>query len=101
MYPGLLITRSLGDTVASNIGVIYTPEIRQHTLQKDNKFIIIGSDGLWEYISNEEAARMVYPYYSRYEVEEAAIALVKEAQCRWAKHETLIDDVTCVIIFLV
>ena len=29
----------------------------------EDKFIVIGSDGLFEFLTNEDIARMVLPYY--------------------------------------
>lgn len=30
---------------------------------KDDKFIVIGSDGIFEFITNEEVVRMVVPFW--------------------------------------
>lgn len=53
------MTRSFGDYVASTVGVIEEPEILHHQITKgirqkylENKFLVIASDGLWEFISN-------------------------------------------------
>lgn len=46
------MTRSFGDKVGAEVGVIAEPEIMHLKLEDVDKFIIIGSDGLWEYISN-------------------------------------------------
>jgi serine/threonine protein phosphatase PrpC len=51
--PGIAMTRSLGDTMAKSIGVIFEPEIQLFSID-DRMTIIIGSDGLWEKYSNEE-----------------------------------------------
>lgn len=44
--PGLAMSRSLGDKYATEVGVIADPEVRKIELSKDDKFIIIASDGL-------------------------------------------------------
>lgn len=47
-YPGLAMARSLGDTIAANLGVISTPEITIHKLDfTRDMFLVAGSDGLW------------------------------------------------------
>ena len=53
-YPGLAMSRSIGDQIAKSVGVICDPDIREIDIDKDDKFIIIASDGLWEFLSNEE-----------------------------------------------
>ena len=58
--PGLAMTRSFGDVMASKVGVISEPDILEFEIQKgkwliklENKFMVIASDGLWEFITNE------------------------------------------------
>jgi len=51
------MSRSFGDGVAQSVGVISIPDIK--VLQRKdpfymNAFIVIGSDGLWDFISNEK-----------------------------------------------
>lgn len=47
-YPGLAMARSLGDTIAANVGVISTPVVTLHKLDCERDlFIVAGSDGLW------------------------------------------------------
>ncbi len=52
------MTRSFGDEVASRVGVICEPgkftvnnlEILELDLGKDDKFIVLASDGVWEFL---------------------------------------------------
>ena len=53
-------------------------------------------DGVWEFISNEQAISVVWKY--RHDLQEAANQLVEEAQKQWRKEEEVIDDITCVIV---
>ena len=52
--PGLAMTRSFGDKVAESVGVISVPDVKEHWLDQNDKIIILASDGVWEFISNEE-----------------------------------------------
>lgn len=52
--PGLAMSRSLGDYVASTVGVISEPEFFEIELKESDKFIVLASDGVWEFISNED-----------------------------------------------
>ena len=61
--PGLAMSRSLGDKIAHSVGVSSVPEMQEHVLGKDDKFVVIASDGVWEFISNEEVAKLVFPFY--------------------------------------
>ena len=49
--PGLAMTRSMGDWVARSIGVIDKPEIFNFTLEIMDKVLLIGSDGVFEFLS--------------------------------------------------
>lgn len=92
--PGLAMSRSLGDKVAQSVGVVPNPEILDYTLTPNDQFILIASDGIWEFMSNVDVARLVYPYVEKNAPEAAANALIKEATKRWKKEEEVIDDIT-------
>ncbi len=47
------MARSLGDLVAASVGVSPEPEVLDFELEPDDKFIVIASDGVWEFLSNE------------------------------------------------
>ena len=92
--PGLAMSRSLGDKVAQSVGVVPDPEILDYTLTPNDQFILIASDGVWEFMSNVDVARLVYPFVEKNAPEAAANMLVKEATKRWKKEEEVIDDIT-------
>lgn len=76
-------------------------EILELDLGKDDKFIVIASDGVWEFISNDEIAKIVKPFFDAKNAEKAAEAVVKESYLRWKREEEgIVDDITCVIVFL-
>jgi serine/threonine protein phosphatase PrpC len=52
--PGLAMTRSFGDEVAASVGVLAEPEISESFLSKEDKFLVLASDGIWEFIESEE-----------------------------------------------
>jgi len=52
--PGLAMSRSLGDKSGREVGVISDPEIFEIILKEEDKFIVIASDGVWEFLSNAE-----------------------------------------------
>ena len=98
--PGLAMTRSLGDKIAHNIGVIEEPEFKIHEYDGNEKFIIIASDGLWEYLKGDDCIRIVKNYYEENkDIEKASFALVKEAFDKWKRKEVIIDDITAIVIF--
>ena len=99
-YPGLAMSRSLGDFVAKKIGVIHEPEILDITINEDDKFIILASDGLWEVVSNEEARNIVNKYYIENNVKIAVEKLAILASEKFKVLGEYIDDITIIVIFL-
>jgi serine/threonine protein phosphatase PrpC len=98
--PGLAMTRSFGDTVAHSVGCNAEPELDEYTLTREDKVVVIASDGVWEFLENIDVARIVYPFYLQKNAEGAAENLVRASFKRWRKEESVIDDITCIVIFL-
>ena len=94
------MSRSLGDFVAHSVGVSSDPEIIKYELKAEHKFMIIASDGVTEFLSDEEIGKIVWPYYNENSPENAGNAIVKEAASRWRQNDTMIDDITCITIFI-
>ena len=98
--PGLAMTRSLGDKVAHSVGVISEPEIRKYEFNGNEKFIILASDGIWEYIDSDECVNIVKDFYENdMDAIGALNSLVKQAFNRWKSMEDSIDDITAIVIF--
>ena len=94
------MSRSIGDYVAHSVGVSPNPEVVRFELQPDDKFIVIASDGVWEFLSNEEIGQIVWPFYLKNSPEQAGNAIVRAAAQKWRENDNVIDDITCVTIFL-
>lgn len=94
------MTRSIGDLVAQQIGVTYKPEIVEYIYTENDKIIVLGSDGLWEFISNKEIVKLLVPYYNANDIEGACNMLMQEADERWQEESDIIDDITFIVIFL-
>lgn len=64
--------RAFGDLVATQAGVSSDPDIKEFQLKPDEDvFVIVCSDGVWEFISTQEAVEMVAKY-SRTEVSDCS-----------------------------
>ena len=57
------MSRSFGDRVAHSVGVSHEAEVWSFTLSLNDKFMVIASDGVWEFLSNEDVANIVFPFY--------------------------------------
>ncbi|KAL3945579.1 MAG: hypothetical protein SGBAC_000319 [Bacillariaceae sp.] len=93
--PGLAMARSLGDVVAHSAGVISEPEFTEYKLNPDtDKFLVIATDGLWEFVTNQETIEIVEGQIGP---AQAVDTLVTEAGTRWMKEEQVIDDTTVIV----
>lgn len=96
-YPGLSMTRSIGDTVGTNVGLISEPEVSAIRIEQNWQFLLLCSDGVWEFLSSQEAVDLVSKF-SASKVQQAAEALAKEAWTRWIQEEgNVVDDITVII----
>eukprot|EP00753_Platysulcus_tardus_P014141 PLAT4122.1.p1 GENE.PLAT4122.1~~PLAT4122.1.p1 ORF type:complete len:334 (+),score=196.38 PLAT4122.1:30-1031(+) len=92
--PGLAMSRSLGDTVAHSAGVISDAELFTRKLTADDKLIVIATDGLWEFMTDQEVVDMIT---SVRDPKKAVDLLVAEANARWLREEQVIDDTTVIV----
>ena len=98
--PGLAMTRSFGDNFASIAGTICEPEIKEHILVPEDKFIILASDGLFEFINSEEVGNIVKSYYEKNDIVGCCEYLYKESYRKWlCEEEDTVDDITIILVF--
>jgi serine/threonine protein phosphatase PrpC len=99
--PGLAMSRSFGDLAAESVGVHAIPEIKETFLGLGCKFLIFASDGVWEFISSQEAVDIVSTCYKNSKSpQEACKVLVDESVSRWKRNDDSIDDTTAVVMYL-
>ena len=99
-YPGIAISRSLGDKIAELIGVISEPDILNFDLDDNCKYIIMGSDGLFDYLTNNDIMNIANPFLINYNPEKACHEIVDKAANIFKEKEGRIDDITINIIIL-
>lgn len=100
-YPGLAMTRSFGDFNAEPLGVNSIPDIREYDMQdKKPKILVLATDGIWQFLSNEKVKNILLPYYEEDNITGASQKLVSSALRMWeAKNPEFIDDITVIILF--
>jgi Protein phosphatase 2C. len=110
------MSRSIGDKIAHEIGVISTPIIHTFTLYPAfDQFIILASDGVWDVMENFEAINLVEKfrnsasktgnnYPARTSNSTIARLLCEEARYRWfgviEDEDVMIDDISCIVLEL-
>ena len=98
-YPGLAMSRSIGDLKGKTIGVIPDPGIYEYDINKSTKYIIVCSDGVWEFLNNEIVMNIGKIYYLENNAVEFCHELVDKALKEWEDRESIVDDITAVVAF--
>ena len=53
---GCAFTRSIGDMSSEQWGVIAEPELMSKGLTPTDQFLVLASDGVWEFLTNQQVA---------------------------------------------
>ena len=99
VYPGIAMSRSIGDFIASTLGVVPEPKFIEDKIDKDTKFIVAASDGVWEFLDNETVRDIVMPYYEKNDPNGACKELIKKSTEWWNQEDIVVDDITAVVVF--
>ena len=98
--PGLAMTRSFGDYFGSTAGVIPEPEVTEYFFKPEDKFMVLASDGLFEFIETQEIVDIIKDYYNKNDIVGCCEYLYKESTRRWLQEEEdTIDDITIILVF--
>ena len=98
-YPGLAMSRSIGDLIGKKLGVIPNPGILEYDLNESVKFIVVASDGIWEFISNEIVRNIGKQFYKDKNPKGFCQEIVKDAYKLWKENGITVDDITAIAAF--
>lgn len=96
-YPGTAFTRSIGDNLAEELGVFAEPEMLTREIQHQDKILVIASDGVYEFLTNQSVIDICAKFSDPLE---ACRAVVAEAYELWLQYELRTDDITIICIFI-
>jgi serine/threonine protein phosphatase PrpC len=112
--PGLAMSRSIGDRLAHDIGVISTPIFHSFSFYPGfDQFIVLASDGIWDVMDNFEVINFVEKFRKNCQGESGCYParlsnstisrlLCEEARFRWfgviEEEDVMIDDISCIVI---
>ena len=98
-FPGLALSRSIGDLLGKNIGVIPDPGILEYDLSESTKFITICSDGVWVYLNDEIVKNYGKSFYLDNNASGFCHFIVNQSVSEWEKNGPNVDDISVVVIF--
>ena len=99
-FPGLAVSRSIGDSVAKEIGVIYEPDVISRIVEDKYKVIIIASDGLWDVMNEEIVTKITKLFFEKGDASGLCIKLVEDAVKIWDSKGKERDDISVVCSFI-
>ena len=99
-YPGIAMSRSIGDKIAHDIGVISEPEIFCFNINDKCEYLVIGSDGIWQYLENENVSEIIRPFFVEKNAENAVKEIIRKSSLAWIEKDKIADDITVSVIFL-
>ncbi len=94
-FPGIAISRTLGDEVAKSVGVICTPEFIEKNYTSES-YIIVASDGLWEFYSDEQVKDLSYKQFLSGDYIGLVKTLMIEVSGEWGAEGPIRDDITVI-----
>lgn len=95
---GLAMSRSIGDYAVKAVGVIPLPDVTEYELDPQDQFMIIATDGVWEFISSQEAVDIVSGLLED-GANYACRELIQLAKERWHEEEgDYRDDITAIVL---
>jgi len=96
-FPGTAFTRSIGDAMAEELGVFAEPELLTREVQPEDKIIVIASDGVFEFLTNQSVIDICAKFADPLE---ACRAVVAESYELWLQYELRTDDITIICMFV-
>jgi len=99
---GLSVSRAFGDVDAKPY-VSHQPEVFNYTLENDDKFLIMGCDGLWDVFSNQAAVEFVLKQMNndyKFNIETKSLKdNIANKMAAEAIKMGSTDNVSCMILF--
>ena len=95
--PGTAFTRSIGDACAEEIGVVADPEHLVRELTDDDKYIVLASDGVFEFLTSQTVCDMVDHSTDPLD---ACRKVVRESYNLWLQYEVRTDDITMIALYI-
>ena len=92
------MSRSFGDTIAASIGVTSEPEFTTKHLTTEDRFLVIGSDGLFEYLTNQHIVELIGASIKNRTLSTVADQLCIAARRAWNLAGVKPDDISVIIV---
>lgn len=99
---GLAMSRSIGDLLLKPYGVTAEPEVKTFQLTSQDRYVILASDGIWEFMNNIEVVDHIERSLSAgHTIDDACEELINYSIDLWnGESEEYCDDITLIVFKL-
>lgn len=94
--PGTKFTRSICDSSLDDIGIISDPSITSCDLTSEDEILIVASNAVFAFLSNQEIMDICSSYYDPLEASEAVTKAVYD---KWIEQTNRCDDITVIVCY--
>jgi len=92
------VSRGLGDLMFAENGLIHEPAVKCHCVQKDDEWLVLASDGIWEVLSLEQVGEIIA---GGCDATAVCRELISKAKQIWRDEEgDYRDDITVTVLRL-
>ena len=91
--------KSTSYLVATHFDVFAEVEVIIKDVKYFDKFLVIASDYIWEFISSQCCVRIISNFYRDNNIEKVFAALMYETIKNWNNEDNMVDDITFIILF--
>ena len=97
----LAMSRAIGDFELAP-SVICTPDVTERRLQKQDSFLIVATDGIWDTVLDEEASKIVLRIVTELESKGIATKDALKAAAEYLENTAMIggstDNIACIVV---
>jgi serine/threonine protein phosphatase PrpC len=84
-FPGLAMSRSIGDKIAHTVGVIPDPDVTIYKMNKEEYtyFVVSASDGIWDALEFAKVKNFLSENKQEHDLNSLCRTLCEKARCEW------------------
>ena len=98
-YPGLSISRTIGDLNCKNFGVISRPSVCDYKINQNTKFIVLATKGVWKFLSNENIIGIGNSFYLENNPSGLCQKIQEISKSMWQRNDIIVDDISISVMF--
>ncbi|CAK56398.1 unnamed protein product (macronuclear) [Paramecium tetraurelia] len=99
LYPQLHVSRSIGDLIAHDIGVLSEPNFREYDITNQDVFLVLTTSPTFAYQVDDDVKNHLSGF-SLSDIQSACESLYKQCKSSWISSEGVFEDMTIILQWL-